>query len=47
MAAPHLRIDADEWVHVWYGESQAPVIVLPPIRIADLLEADGTTSPGT
>jgi hypothetical protein len=35
MAMPEVHSDG-EWVHLWFGDRQAPVLSLPPIRIAEI-----------
>ncbi len=46
MAMPEVHSDG-EWVHLWYGDRGAPVLSLPPIRIADIAEPDGANISAT
>jgi hypothetical protein len=45
MAMPGVRTDA-EMVYLWYGGEKEPVISMPPIRIAEIIDTGGTSSPG-
>lgn len=46
MAMPEVHSDGDS-VHLWFGDRQAPVLRIPPIRIAEITESDqGSSSAG-
>jgi hypothetical protein len=43
MAMPEVGSDG-KWVHLWFGERQAPVLSIPAIRIADIADTDGVAT---
>lgn len=46
MAMPGSRSD-EEWLHIWYGrDERAPVVGMAAIRIAEITDAQGTTTAG-
>jgi hypothetical protein len=41
MAMPEVESDG-EWVHLWFGERQAPVLSIPAIRIAEITDTESS-----
>jgi hypothetical protein len=46
MAMPEVHSDG-EWLHLGYGDRKAPILSLPSIRIADIMDPDGANSSAT
>ena len=46
MAMPEVESDGER-VHLWFGDSQAPVLSLPAIRIEEIIDTEGENSSAT